>query len=183
VVHDLLSLPVPPLEKVLRSVAVYLFLLFALRLSGKREVAQLNPFDFVVLLLLSNTVQNAIIGNDDSLLGGVLGAAVLLVANRLVVWATYGSPRLTRLIQGTRSVLVEHGRTRKQALRKELITTEELMVAIRTQGARKLRDVDLAALEPNGALTVELRDEVRDEVNEVLERLRRIEAKLDAAPR
>jgi uncharacterized membrane protein YcaP (DUF421 family) len=176
VIHDLFALPVPLLEKAVRSVAVYLFLLFALRLAGKREVAQLNPFDFVVLLLLSNTVQNAIIGNDNSLTGGLFGAVVLLVTNRLVVWASYDSPRLTMLVQGTPSVLARNGRVRERALRKELITHDELMVAIRTQGARKLADVELATLEPTGALTVEQ----RDNIGELQERLRRIEAKLDA---
>jgi uncharacterized membrane protein YcaP (DUF421 family) len=176
VIHDLFVLPVPLLEKAVRSVAVYLFLVFVLRLAGKREVAQLNPFDFVVLLLLSNTVQNAIIGNDNSLTGGLFGAVVLLVVNRLVVRASYDSPRLTMLVQGTASVLARNGRVRERALRKELITHDELMVAIRTQGARRLADVELVTLEPTGALTVEQ----RDNVGELHERLRRIEAKLDA---
>jgi uncharacterized membrane protein YcaP (DUF421 family) len=83
-VYDLLSVGIPLLEKVVRSIAVYLFLVMALRLAGKRELAQLNSFDLVVLLLLSNTVQNAIIGNDNSLLGGLLGATVLLVTNYVV---------------------------------------------------------------------------------------------------
>ncbi|HEV8653710.1 MAG TPA: YetF domain-containing protein [Actinomycetes bacterium] len=178
-IHDLLSIPVPVLEKVIRSVAVYLFLVFALRVAGKREVAQLNPFDFVVLLLLSNTVQNAIIGPDNSLAGGLLGAVVLLVANRLVVRTTYGRPRLTRLVQGSPTILVENGKLREQEMRKELITDEELMAAVRTQGVHDLRATDLVALEPNGALTVE----PHDHLGEILKRLRRIEAKLDAGAR
>lgn len=177
--HDLLSLPVPLLDKAVRSVAVYLFLVAALRVTGKREVAQLNPFDFVVLLLLSNTVQNAIIGPDNSLAGGLLGAVVLLAANRLVVRIAYGSPRLTRLIQGGQTVLVDKGVLREQALRKELITEEELMAAVRTQGVHELKAADLVALEPNGALTVE----PRDHLGEIMQQLRRIEAKLDATTR
>ena len=180
-IHDLLASEVPLAEKAIRSVAVYVFLLAVLRLAGKREIAQLNNFDFVVLLLLSNTVQNAIIGNDSSLWGGLFGAAVLLAANRVVVRASYGSPRLTRLVQGSQTVLVRGGRTLKRNLRKELITDEELMAAVRRQGVSKLSDVQLAALEPTGALTVE----PEDVMGEVLQRLRRIEAALgsDGGPR
>src|SRR5919201_4224410 len=147
-IHDLFASGVPLLEKAVRSVAVYLFLLAVLRLAGKREIAQLNNFDFVVLLLLSNTVQNAIIGNDNSLWGGLFGAGVLLVANRLVVEASYRSPRLTRLVQGRQTVLVRKGRTLHRNLRMELITNEELMAAIRRQGVSKLSEVQLAVLEP-----------------------------------
>jgi uncharacterized membrane protein YcaP (DUF421 family) len=173
-IHDLFASGVPLAEKLVRSVAVYGFLLLVLRLAGKREIAQLNNFDFVVLLLLSNTVQNAIIGDDNSLWGGLFGAAVLLAANRVVVQASYRSPRLTRLFQGVQTVLVRDGRTVRRNLRKELITNEELMAAIRRQGVSKLSDVQLAALEPTGALTVE----PEDVMGEVLARLRRIEARL-----
>src|SRR5829696_7433263 len=97
--RDLLVVQIPVAEKVLRSVAVYLFLVLALRLAGKRELAQLNTLDLVVLLLLSNTVQNAIIGNDDSLLGGLLGAVVLLIVNYIVVRLGFRNPRLARTLE------------------------------------------------------------------------------------
>ena len=94
VLHDMFWLGVPVLEKMLRPVVVYLFLILSLRLAGKRELAQLNPFDLVVLLTISNTVQNAIIGEDNSVTGGLIGAATLLVVNHAVVRYLYGHQRL-----------------------------------------------------------------------------------------
>jgi uncharacterized membrane protein YcaP (DUF421 family) len=172
--RDLLVLQLPLLEKVLRTIAVYLFLVLALRLAGKRELAQLNSLDLVVLLLLSNTVQNAIIGPDNSLLGGLLGAAVLLAANYAIVRLGFSRPSVARALEGTPTVLVEKGRTLDANLRRYLITREELMAAIRRQGARNLRDVERVVLEANGALTVEQ----HDKAEEILQRLRRIEAAL-----
>jgi uncharacterized membrane protein YcaP (DUF421 family) len=174
VLRDLVVVQIPVLEKVLRSVAVYLFLVVALRLAGKRELAQLNTFDLVVLLLLSNTVQNAIIGDDNSLLGGLLGAAVLLIVNYAIVRMGFGHPALARTLQGTATVLVEHGRTLDANLRRYLISREELAAAARRQGARHIADIDTAILEANGTLTVEQRDRIA----EVLHRLDRIEAML-----
>src|SRR5579872_5018742 len=98
--HDMFALGLPVLEKILRPVVVYVFLIVALRLAGKRELAQLNPFDLVVLLTLSNTVQNAIIGDDNSVTGGLIGAATLLVVNYVVVRILYGHARLDQLIEG-----------------------------------------------------------------------------------
>ena len=175
-IHDLFVAGVPLAEKAIRSVAVYLFLVVLLRLAGKREFAQLNNGDLVVLLLLSNTVQNAIIGNDNSLWGGLFGAAVLLAANRGLTRVTYDRPWLVRMIEGTPTTLVAHGRIKVKSLRRELITREQLMAAVRHQGATHLQDVDLAVIEPNGALTVEL----HDRIGEVLERLRRLEAAVAA---
>jgi uncharacterized membrane protein YcaP (DUF421 family) len=171
-IHDLLTVQVPLLEKVLRSIAVYLFLVVALRLGGKRELAQLNSFDLVVLLLLSNTVQNAIIGSDNSLLGGLIGATVLLVTNYAVVRMGFGHPAMARWLGGSPTVLVDHGRPQVRNLRRYLISNEELTTAVRRQGAHDLADVEIAVLEPNGTLTVEQRDYVRD----LTERLDRIEA-------
>jgi len=173
-VRDLLITQIPLLEKVLRSVAVYLFLLLSLRLGGKRELAQLNSFDLVVLLLLSNTVQNAIIGSDNSLLGGLFGAAVLLAANYAIVRLGFRHPALTRALQGTPTVLVENGRTLDGNLRRYLVTREELMAAVRRQGARNLEDIEVVVLEANGALTVEQHDRTA----EILKRLSRIETSL-----
>ena len=93
-----LSLPVG--EKILRPILVYIFLVLLLRIFGKRELAQLNPFDLVVLLTLSNTVQNAIIGDDNSVTGGMIGAATLLIVNYIVVRTLYGHKRLDRLVEG-----------------------------------------------------------------------------------
>jgi uncharacterized membrane protein YcaP (DUF421 family) len=172
--RDLLVAQIPLLEKVLRSIAVYLFLVLALRLAGKRELAQLNSFDLVVLLLLSNTVQNAIIGADNSLVGGLLGATVLLGANYLTVRLGFRHPAVARTLEGTPTVLVQKGRTLDGNLRRYLITKEELMAAVRRQGARNLEDIEVVVLEANGALTVEQHD--RSE--QILARLNRIEAAL-----
>src|ERR687888_507462 len=107
--HDMFVLGVPVAEKILRPVLVYAFLIVGLRLAGKRELAQLNPFDLVVLLTLSNTVQNAIIGNDNSVFGGIIGATTLLTVNYIVVRFLYSHETLDRLIEGQPELLVENG--------------------------------------------------------------------------
>src|ERR671935_1654317 len=107
--HDLLQPDVSILEKVIRPVLVYFFLVISLRLAGKRELAQLNPFDLVVLLTLSNTVQNAIIGNDNSVVGGVIGATTLLAVNYVVVRFLYSHEKLDRVVEGGAEVLIENG--------------------------------------------------------------------------
>ena len=118
--QDMFVLGLPLLEKILRPVLVYLFLVVALRLAGKRELAQLNPFDLVVLLTLSNTVQNAIIGEDNTITGGVIGAATLLVLNHFVVRFLYGHERIDRLVEGDPDVLLENGRVKLDRLKEEL---------------------------------------------------------------
>ena len=114
--ESMFHLPLPWLEKVLRPVVVYLFLIIFLRLFGKRELAQLNPFDLVVLLSLSNTVQNAIIGEDNSVTGGVIGAFSLLAINWLVAQTLFRSPNLTRMIEGRSTILVRDGKIDRRAL-------------------------------------------------------------------
>src|SRR2546430_1875310 len=131
--NELIVPGIPIFEKVLRTLAVYVFLLVGLRLAGKRELGQLNPFDLVVLLLLSNTVQNAIIGNDNSLVGGVLGATVLLVLNWLVVRYLYEHPKLAKFLEGDADLLIREGHIRDKHLRRELITRAELEAAARKQ--------------------------------------------------
>jgi uncharacterized membrane protein YcaP (DUF421 family) len=141
------------LEKILRPVLVYLFLVVGLRLAGKRELAQLNAFDLVVLLTLSNTVQNAIIGSDNSLLGGVIGATTLLVFNYMVVRFVFAHPTVERLIEGDADVLMRSGRVLEERLRAEGITSNELEAASRRQGFASLNEVDKAILEANGGVT------------------------------
>src|SRR5437867_6797810 len=116
------ALNLPLAEKILRPAIVYAFLVILLRIFGKRELAQLNPFDLVVLLTVSNTVQNAIIGDDNSVTGGIIGAATLLVVNHFVVRYLYSHERLDRLVEGDPDVLIENGTIKSDALRKELIT-------------------------------------------------------------
>jgi uncharacterized membrane protein YcaP (DUF421 family) len=141
------------LEKVLRPVLVYAFLVIGLRLAGKRELAQLNAFDLVVLLTISNTVQNAIIGPDNSLLGGVIGATTLLVFNYMVVRFVFGHPRVERFLEGDAVLLVRGGRPVEERLRAEGITMAELESAARRQGFASLGEVERAVLESSGGIT------------------------------
>src|SRR5436305_4512943 len=136
--HDMFVLSMPLAEKVLRPIIVYIFLIGGLRLAGKRELAQLNPFDLVVLLTLSNTVQNAIIGDDNTVTGGLVGAATLLAVNYLVVRYLYRHAALEQLVEGESDVLMEDGRVRMDRLKKELITLAELEVAAHKQGLASL---------------------------------------------
>jgi uncharacterized membrane protein YcaP (DUF421 family) len=151
-IRDMFSLGLPVAEKVLRPVVVYFFLIAGLRLAGKRELAQLNPFDLVVLLTLSNTVQNAIIGEDNSVTGGVIGAATLLVVNYLVVRFLYKHQELDHRIEGAPDVLVEDGKIRMDRLQKELITQSELESAAHRQGFSSLAEIERAILEPGGSI-------------------------------
>jgi uncharacterized membrane protein YcaP (DUF421 family) len=150
---DMFVLGLPLLEKILRPVIVYAFLVVSLRLSGKRELVQLNPFDLVVLLTLSNTVQNAIIGDDNSVTGGIIGASSLLAINYLVVRFLYGHRKLDQIVEGKADVLIEGGKLHAERLKKELITTSQLEAAARKQGFESLREVDKCVLEPGGTLT------------------------------
>jgi uncharacterized membrane protein YcaP (DUF421 family) len=150
---DMFVLGVPLLEKILRPIVIYAFLVISLRLSGKRELVQLNPFDLVVLLTLSNTVQNAIIGDDNTVLGGIIGATSLLVTNFLVVRFLYGHRKLDQLVEGKADILIEDGKVRPQHLKTELITMAQLEAAARKQGFSSLSEVNQCILEPGGTLT------------------------------
>jgi len=150
---DMFVLGVPILEKILRPIIVYVFLIVGLRLSGKRELAQLNPFDLIVLLTLSNTVQNAIIGEDNSVTGGIIGATSLLAINYLVVRFLYDHRKLDQLVEGRADILVEDGKVHEHKLKRELITKEELAAAARKQGFETLSEVRQCVLEPGGTLT------------------------------
>jgi uncharacterized membrane protein YcaP (DUF421 family) len=150
---DMFVIGLPLAEKILRPIIVYAFLVVGLRLSGKRELVQLNPFDLVVLLTLSNTVQNAIIGEDNSVLGGIIGATSLLVTNYVVVRFLYDHRKLDQLVEGRSDVLVEGGKVRPRNLKKELITMAQLEAAARKQGFESLSEVDQCVLEPGGTLT------------------------------
>jgi uncharacterized membrane protein YcaP (DUF421 family) len=167
------SLPLPILEKLLRPVIVYLVLVLLLRIFGKRELAQLNPFDLVVLLSLSNTVQNAIIGDDNSVTGGVIGAFSLLAINWLVVRVLFRSRRLTRALEGRATLLVRNGQIDEKALKRESLSREELLAVIHRQGFENLHQVRRCELEPNGTFYVEAFDPSTADKHhaELLERL------------
>jgi uncharacterized membrane protein YcaP (DUF421 family) len=175
VVQDLFVMGVPLGEKLLRTLAVYVFLLVGLRLAGKRELTQLNPFDLVVLLLLSNTVQNAIIGNDNSLVGGVAGATALLVINWIVVRYLYTHPTVARWLEGDSDILIQDGELQHKRLERELITSAELEAAARRQGIEGLHLVDCCRLEVGGALTFVPKAPTEDQARHA-ELLRRLDA-------
>jgi uncharacterized membrane protein YcaP (DUF421 family) len=151
---EMFHLTIPVIEKMLRPVIVYLFLVFLLRIFGKRELAQLNPFDLVVLLSLSNTVQNAIIGDDTSLTGGLIGAFTLCAINYVVVRFMFRHRRLDQLIEGSPTVLIENGQMQCKAMAKELLTEAELTVMAHRQGFANLGDVQQCVLEPGGAFFI-----------------------------
>lgn len=180
VFQHMFELPLPIFEKLLRPVIVYLVLVVLLRVFGKRELAQLNPFDLVVLLSLSNTVQNAIIGDDNSVTGGVIGAFSLLGINWLVVRLLFSSPRLMRMLEGRATVLVRDGRVDVHALRRESLTREELLSAVHRQGFEDFDKVRNCHLEPNGTFYIEPYDpSVEDKRHdELLARLEALQSEL-----
>jgi uncharacterized membrane protein YcaP (DUF421 family) len=173
---DMFVLGLPLAEKILRPVFVYAFLVISLRLSGKRELVQLNPFDLVVLLTLSNTVQNAIIGDDNSVSGGIIGATSLLVLNYLVVRFLYGHKKLDQLVEGRADILIENGQLNLLRLKKELISPTQLEAAARKQGFESLEEVQKCILEPGGTLTFVGKKPASDDLRhqEVVERLKNL---------
>jgi len=184
---SMFHLPLPILEKLARPVIVYLVLVVLLRLFGKRELAQLNPFDLVVLLSLSNTVQNAIIGDDNSVTGGIIGAFGLLAINWLVVRVLFSSPRLTRALEGRSTVLIRDGKLDSRAMDKESLSREELLQVVHKQGFEGFDKVHSCVLEPNGTFYVEayepsLDDKRHRELMERIDALAREVAALRARP-
>jgi uncharacterized membrane protein YcaP (DUF421 family) len=153
--EHMFQLPLPILEKLARPVIVYLVLVGLLRIFGKRELAQLNPFDLVVLLSLSNTVQNAIIGDDNSVTGGVIGAFGLLAINWLVVRVLFRSQRLTRALEGRSTTLIRNGQIDLKAMNREMLSREELLSVVHKQGFEDFHNVRKCELEPNGTFYVE----------------------------
>ena len=182
ILSDMFVLGLPVLEKMLRPAIVYAFLVVGLRLAGKRELAQLNPFDLVVLLTLSNTVQNAIIGDDTSVTGGLIGAATLLVINYFVVRLLYGHQQIEKIVEGDEDVLIDDGQVKTERLKGELITLAELEVAAHRQGFASLSDVERAVLEPSGAVSFIGKEPTREalEYQQVLKRLDYIAQELAA---
>jgi len=181
ILHDMFVLSVPFLEKILRPVIIYFFLISALRLAGKRELVQLNPFDLVVLLMLANTVQNSIIGEDNSVTGGIIGAATLLLVNFFMVRFLYDHEKLDRVIEGNPDALIEKGKIKQDRLRSELITVHQLEAAAHKQGFTSLDEVEEAILEPGGALCMIPKKPVMEERRhrELLHRLDQLAKEID----
>jgi uncharacterized membrane protein YcaP (DUF421 family) len=145
---------IPAWEIVVRTVVVYLGVFVGFRIMGKREIGQMTIFDLVLILLIANAVQNAMVGPDTSLLGGLLAAGVLLVVNRAVAEARIVSPRADRLFEGQPTVLVENGRAMLGQLRKQGLAEEDLEMAMREHGIQALDQVKLAVLETDGSISI-----------------------------
>jgi uncharacterized membrane protein YcaP (DUF421 family) len=180
--NHLFLLTIPVLEKIIRPLLVYLFLIIGLRLAGKRELAQLNPFDLVVLLTISNTVQNAIIGEDSTLIGGVIGATTLLAANFIVVRLIHKYPRLEGMMEGRVDLLIKNGKVLPERLKKESIDIAELETAARKQGYSALHEIESASIDQNGNIVFIPHPNIREDKNhrELLHRLEAIEKELSA---
>jgi len=177
VLDRLVTIGVPVSEKLLRTIVVYVAVLVLLRLFGKRTAAQLNSFDLVVLLLLSNVVQNAVIGDDNSLLGGLLGAAILLAMNWVLVRGAFMSPRFGKAIQGGATVLARDGDADDRALRRLAVTREELVAGLRRQGL-ELDETLEVTLEPEGTFNATPRP--KPSLDDVMAKLDAIERRLSA---
>jgi uncharacterized membrane protein YcaP (DUF421 family) len=151
------NMNVPWWEFVLRGVVVYVFLLVFLRLTGKRQTGQYAPFDLVLLLILSNAVQNSMNAGDNSLVGGLISAATLIGCHVVLAQLTFRFAWMERLIDGSPQVLVQQGQVNAQLMRKELLSTDDLEAALRASGCLHLHEVERATIETNGQITVVLR--------------------------
>ena len=180
--NDMFIIGLPILEKIIRPILVYLALVVLLRIFGKRELAQLNPFDLVVLLSLSNTVQNAIIGNDNSVTGGVIGAVTLLATNYLVVRFLFKHRRLDQLVEGKSTTLIDRGRIQQKNLAKELLSHSELLTVLHRQGFDDVSEVEQCVLEPSGTFAVKRKVPAQDDIQfaELIRRLEIIDTRLTA---
>jgi uncharacterized membrane protein YcaP (DUF421 family) len=184
--HDLFVQQLPWTEKVLRTVLVYALLVVLFRLTGKRGLASMNTFDVIVVFMLGNVVQNAVIGNDDSVTGGAIGAVTLVAVNALVNRLVVVSPLAQRLFEGTPTTVIRDGRVLPGALRRLGLQRTELEHAVRVQNGDDVAQVDHAELEPGGQLLLTLKDDeqgaTKADVAELLARLARVEDLLTARP-
>ena len=177
---SMFHLHLPVLEKILRPIIVYLCLVGFLRLFGKRELAQLNPFDLIVLLCLSNTVQNAIIGEDNTVSGGILGVFSLLCINFLLTRLLFRFPKLNRAVEGSETVLILHGKIDQETVKKEALSELELKTILHKQGLNDYWQVERCVLEPSGNFYVEERDPLREstERGEILKQITTLTAEV-----
>jgi uncharacterized membrane protein YcaP (DUF421 family) len=165
------------LQIALRTGVIYLVVLVGVRLSGKREVGQMTPFDLTLLLLLSNSVQNAMTGPDTSLIGGVVAAATLLVLNYLIGSLSGVNRKFRRLVEGEPSLLIHDGKPIETHMARERVSMDELERAVREHGIAKCSDVALAVLEVDGSISCLKYDEIKPDANTHLVRRRFIQKK------
>jgi uncharacterized membrane protein YcaP (DUF421 family) len=152
--RETFHLGLPVAEKVLRAAVVYTFLLVAFRIFRRRELGQLTAFDLIVMLTISNVLQNAMIGNDNSVTGGIIGASTLLLLNAGVALLVFRSRRLERVVEGREMTLIKDGRVDETSRRRDLLTTQDLVSAAHASGIERIEDVKVAYFEPNGTITV-----------------------------
>lgn len=157
------SLSFPWWQFILRGAVVYIAVLILLRISGKRQVAQMGIIEFVALLLISNAVQNSMNGGDNSITGGIILAATLLALTHLLAILTYKSDKFENLVQGEPTLLIRHGKFLEKNLKKELLSHEELKAMLRRQGIQSIHDIDHAILESDGYLSVQRLSEPKAE--------------------
>jgi uncharacterized membrane protein YcaP (DUF421 family) len=165
---------------ILRSIVVYAFLLLALRLAGRREIAQMTSFDLILLLIISNAVQNSINAGDNSLTGGLISAVTLVALNWGVGYASYRWRRVERTLQGKPVRIVSDGKIHFEEMRRELITLAELRSALRKQGIVRVADCAQVVLEPSGTLSVIRRDVPESSAKELAHPSARYRAPVDA---
>ncbi|MDI2130683.1 DUF421 domain-containing protein [Yinghuangia seranimata] len=183
--HDMFAMAIPVSEKVLRTVLVYASIVVLIRVVGKRDLAQIDTGDLVVMLLLSNVVQNAIIGPDDSVTGAVIGAVTLLATNAGLVHLAAEWEPLGRFLEGTPTVLAKDGVYDRQAARRLGLRRADVDVAVKRQGGERVEDTTLVSLEPGGSLLVQLKPgeeaATKNDVALILARLEELEARLAGA--
>jgi len=148
------------LEIMLRTAVVYFVILIGIRLAGKREVGQMTPFDLALLLLISNAVQNAMTGPDTSVTGGIVAAVTLLVLNAIVTQVVFRNRKVRKMVEGSPTLLVRHGKILEDQLAKERVTVDSLTQALREHGVSSVQDVSVAVLEIDGSISVLKNDEV-----------------------
>jgi len=178
-IHDMFVLTIPWMEKVIRPVIVYFALVLLLHAFGKRELAQLNPLDLVVLLCLANTLQNAIIGNDNTVVGGLIGAFSLLLVNWGTVRFLLGHRRLDQLLAGKPSVLIKQSKIMKQALASEMMTVAELAMVAHRQGFSGLDQIEQCVLEPGGTFAITAKPGSLIGPSDLMERIEAIHKQLE----
>jgi uncharacterized membrane protein YcaP (DUF421 family) len=152
------NMAIPWWEFLARAAIVYVFLIVLLRVSGKRQVGQLAPFDLVLLLVLSNAVQNSMNGGDNSVIGGLISASVLVALNWAVGYATYKSKRIERLIEGRPEIIIHDGHVDRDVMQRARLTPHELEAALRAAGCASIAEVHFAVLENNGQISIRRKD-------------------------
>ena len=185
--HDMFITGISYGEKTMRTILVYATIVILLRLAGKRELAHLNTLDLAVVMLLANVVQNAVIGNDNSLIGGIYGASVLVAVNalfvRLQAYLSARTPRLERVLEGTPSVLIRDGELQTETLRRLALRPTDVVASSRRQGAEHVSDVREMVIAPGGGMLIELKESEegadRGDVELIRADLARIQERLD----